>query len=283
MDIWLIIDGVKAGPFPDYEIRRKIASRELGPDQPAWHEGLEKWAKLGDLPAYADTFSHLFEEPEEKPELMGPPRPEVVRLPPPIPGSLGIIRRFFARWFDLYLISTLWWGCAVLAGMDLVVMLENRYLWVCQYLPWLFIEAALIHLFGVTPGKWLLGLRVEKENGERLQVGTSFSRALRVWVLGVGMGLPIVSLMSQAISLLFMNKLGRPIWDLALGTVVRVSRIHPLRVGAFVFLFTLLFQLYGQIVSVPMWKIMEKNRSQMQPEVWDYLQRFKPAGVEETK
>ena len=48
-------------------------------------------------------------------------------------------------------------------------------LWLVLHLLWIPVEAVLLHFFGTTPGKWLMGIRVESINGGNL----TFSNALR--------------------------------------------------------------------------------------------------------
>ncbi|MFN5737802.1 MAG: DUF4339 domain-containing protein, partial [Akkermansiaceae bacterium] len=56
MEIWLIQNGKKTGPFNDYEIRDRISNQLLDSDDYAWHEGLPSWVKLQEI----DLFKSLF-------------------------------------------------------------------------------------------------------------------------------------------------------------------------------------------------------------------------------
>ena len=93
MDIWIIRNGEKAGPIHDYEARRKIEAGELTRDIPAWHEGLDAWRPLGEIPLFKDEFNwvHLGDLEsaplldEEAPEMLGDTRP------PPLPPTMGAI------------------------------------------------------------------------------------------------------------------------------------------------------------------------------------------------
>src|SRR6218665_3899054 len=163
MDIWIIRDGEKSGPFHDYEIRSRIGLGELTASSPAWHDGLAEWTTLSEIGLFREEFT--------KPPVSGSagePVPEAVVVnltPPPIPGPPRIIRRFFARWFDIYLYVGLWWFLFWAAGRDIEALLVNPFVTVTQLVPWFVIEVILIHYFGTTPGKWLLGIRILNADG----------------------------------------------------------------------------------------------------------------------
>ena len=47
MEIWLIINGKRSGPYPDYEIRSRIEHGEITSEEIVWHEGLAEWTPIG--------------------------------------------------------------------------------------------------------------------------------------------------------------------------------------------------------------------------------------------
>ena len=58
----------------------------------------------------------------------------------------------------------------------------------------LFIDAAIYSIFGVTPGKWISGIRVLHIENRRLQFVEYIKRNLKVWLFGLAAGLPLISL-----------------------------------------------------------------------------------------
>jgi uncharacterized RDD family membrane protein YckC len=211
MDIWIIRDGEKSGPFHDYEIRRRIGLGELTADSPAWHEGLAEWSTLSEIALFRDEFTKSTEtEPAPEPEAT----PEIPPItPPPVPGPPRIIRRFMARWFDISLYIGLWWFSFWLAGRDIEALLINPFVGVTQLVPWFVVEVMLIHYFATTPGKWLLGIRVFNSDGSRLSLAQSTRRALRAYVVGIGLGVPYVMLFCMGLSAYTANKIGATVWD----------------------------------------------------------------------
>ncbi len=232
MDLWIIENGEKSGPLPDFEVRSRIRSGVLTGETPAWHEGLADWRPLAEI--------SLFENDFDKPA--GSPTPETETasdLPPPLPQTppgppQHLIRRFWARWFDLYLYSGFWWLGMWAAGRDIGAVLENLWLILFHYLPWFAIEAFLLNRFGTTPGKWLLGIRVRNDDGSPLALGEATRRSMRVLFLGIGLGWGILALLCQLMAFFTTRRLGKPLWDMAGGHRLETKPLHPLKIPAYV-------------------------------------------------
>jgi len=75
----------------------------------------------------------------------------------------------------------------------------------------LLIEVPILAMSGTTPGKWLLGLSLRKQNGRRISARHLLIRNLKIWAMGLGLGLPFVSALC-----LWLNygnvAFGRPTW-----------------------------------------------------------------------
>lgn len=111
-----------------------------------------------------------------------------------LPKEIHPWRRWLARWLDYLL-----WGA--FAGMVWIVLLRVRplmedwgsYLFnigaLALYVP---VEALLLHRFGTTPGKYIMGIRLEYIQGGNLPYPDALYRSLRVYVSGAGMGIPLV-------------------------------------------------------------------------------------------
>jgi uncharacterized RDD family membrane protein YckC len=232
MDVWIIENGEKSGPLPDFEVRSRIRAGVLTGETPAWHDGLADWRPLADIPLFARDF----ETPEESPTQDEPYSPPQSPTPPPLPdqSSPHLIRRFWARWFDLYLYSGFWWLGMWAAGRDIGAVLQNVWLILFQYLPWFAIEAYLVHRFGTTPGKWLLGIRVRNNDGSPLALGTATRRSMRVLFLGIGLGWGILALLCQLMAFFTTRRLGKPLWDMAGGHSLETTPLHPVKIAAYV-------------------------------------------------
>ena len=252
MDVWIIRDGEKAGPIHDFEIRRKIETGELPATTPAWHEGLDAWKPLIEI----DLFTREF----ELAAIPTPPEnPPGQILPPPLPRKTVYGRRFWARWFDLYLYSGFWWLAMWAVGQDIEAALLNPWVMFFQCVPWFALEALLIHKFGTTPGKWLLGLQVTNNDGTPLDLAAAIRRSLRVMFSGVGFGWGLLAVFCQALSLFTAKRLGAPLWDHSGGHQVIASPLSPVRLVALVVLFAGALQLQMIVVSPYLFEMAGKS------------------------
>ena len=108
-----------------------------------------------------------------------------------VPKPFHPWRRFFARYLDFQLLY-------VLIRFLLIVVLRIRpftfpnaiLVYICTILM-IPLEAMFIHLFGTTPGKWVMGIRVESIDGGRHDFITALRRAYWVYHRGCGWYLPL--------------------------------------------------------------------------------------------
>ena len=113
-----------------------------------------------------------------------------------LPEEIHPWRRWFARWLDYLL-----WGAV--ANFLWIVLLRVRPLVgdfgeilfniaaLALYVP---VEALLLSKFGTTPGKFLMGIRLEYIQGGKLPYAEALYRSLRVFTGGEGLGIPIIGL-----------------------------------------------------------------------------------------
>ena len=134
-----------------------------------------------------------------------PPAPTANRwLPelPPLPeGAVWAYnpwQRFWARCLDIILaelvvvtaLALLFRIGPVTNETTLVSIGTTVLTWVVVFLA----EPTFLALWGTTPGKWLLGLRLEDDYGRKLTWGAGFLRCWGVLVTGFGLYIPIYSL-----------------------------------------------------------------------------------------
>ena len=70
MEIWLIINGKRSGPYPDYEIRSRIEHGEITSEEIVWHEGLAEWTPIGELELFRNSLE------KQAPTSVPPPLPK---------------------------------------------------------------------------------------------------------------------------------------------------------------------------------------------------------------
>lgn len=226
MEFWIIEDGEKSGPLPDYTLREMIREGKIAAQTHVWHEGAEGWKPACEVTILAREFES---KPEEK----------TVHTPPLLPEKISItvmFRRFGARVIDFSLSLLLFAVLLRLTGFKLDPQSEepiSAWLFLAQFAPALILEGILIHLYGRTPGKILMALQVETREGSRLGLGASVTRSMRVWVLGLGMGMPHFAFIGHVVALWMMKKKGAPIWDFLTGYRVKAAELSSLRLGFF--------------------------------------------------
>lgn len=129
------------------------------------------------------------------------------------PRECHPVKRLLARFLDHYIYK-------VVLGFVLTVLLRIRpvdiWMTVIGY-GILFISvpinAALLHLFGATPGKWIMGFRVERPDGRKLSFSDAWYREWAVLCYGFGWGIPIWDIYRMYKSYRYYKDIGEPEWD----------------------------------------------------------------------
>ena len=237
-------DGEKHGPFQSYEVRERIEQGELNGDELAWHKDSPDWMRLKEMDVFEGEFAPTLAELE-------------AAIPPPLPPQPRPFVRFWARWFDAFLYWLVVFGIMRATGQNIPGALNSYWFMTLHMLPYLFFEAIAIHLWKTTPGKFLLGIRVQTVEGGKLPLGASVVRAIRVYLLGVGMHLWIFPLMCHAFSLWFTLRNGEAPWDAIARNEVRVAGPFLAPTLVFAGLFVVILALFGAVMAPAVREIME--------------------------
>lgn len=153
--------------------------------------------------AQAETFETLNADHYVQAKEGSTPPESYDDYPEELPQVYDPIRRFFARFFDYTLYATLWY---LTLYLTLRIDLQNRpllYLLLDQMVTMalmLFVEPVLLTLYKTTPGKKILGMRIEHSDGTPLQYHEGFSRTFLVLLEGMGFLVPLITLFTHIIS-----------------------------------------------------------------------------------
>ena len=123
--------------------------------------------------------------------------------------ELGRAPAFLLQWAEHPILSS---------ALELVVIFVLFTLW----------EPLFLSNAGTTPGKWLMGLRVRRKNGEKLSFPRALARFVSVWFVGMGAGIPVLSLILMLMARGKLTSDGATGWDEQLDTVVQHRKRHPL-------------------------------------------------------
>ena len=119
-------------------------------------------------------------------KVAAPALPETDRLPTVCSAS----RRLFARMFDEFLLFQVLFVGMCLARYN-VDRANELAVGVGTTVLLGLLEALSLHLFGTTPGKALLGMRLTGPDGRKLSFGAGLLRYVRMLWHGLGVGIPI--------------------------------------------------------------------------------------------
>lgn len=229
------LNGERVGPRSLEEVRALVANGVLDADSLVWTPGMREWARVGDFSILSPTWVQPHSSPAPRAEAewspAGPAAPAADVAPRPL-------RRFGARAVDFGVYGMVFGSAMVIAAPDFVARvqaapmesdLQSSLISVVGLgVTTVLVESLLLHFAGTTLGKALFGVRVVNADGTRLSLGQAFSRTLRVWVLGMGAGLMLFTIIGCIAGHLRLTGRGITVWDEQMG--LRVE--HPEITGA---------------------------------------------------
>ncbi len=214
MTLWHFArDGQQHGPVAEEELRRLLDSGELPADALVWREGLDGWKPASEVAEW--TTPPAPPGPAEAVSPYAPPTAAPTETPVPVPTSGDQARpwiRYWARTIDIFLFALL---AGFVLGFIVPALFEiNDFVFNIVLLALMtFYEAACLALFSATPGKAMLRVRVTQPDGSRLTFGAALARAFRVLVRGLGVGIPLVALITQIVGYQNLTRDGITSWD----------------------------------------------------------------------
>ena len=189
-----------------------------------------------DLRADRPTYQQLDPQPYLK--RLEQPAPGQPAAPPPpapvydrLPDAYCPFRRYFARNFDLFLYNVLFLLlCQKLFRVSLTADQSVLQVFTKFFVPifvTLLLEPLMLHFFCTTPGKFLFGLRITRGDGSPLSLREAFARTGGVLLRGLGLGIPVITTITQGYSLYQIYKGNRLGWDYDLDEVAYWDGSRP--------------------------------------------------------
>ena len=146
-------------------------------------------------------------------------------------------QRFLARFTDYSLLNLLIIFLRYIFSGHFS-LLHFEYIAPLQFLVWVPIEAVLLSKWGYTPGKFLLRTKVRSSFGKKIDFSKALRRSFSVWVKGIGLGIPILSIFVMLYSYFKLKTVGITSWD-------KEEHIHvthePLPRGQIIISFAIIF------------------------------------------
>ncbi|HEX8363425.1 MAG TPA: RDD family protein [Longimicrobium sp.] len=242
------LHGERVGPRSLDEVRSLVANGVLDADALVWTTGMREWARVGDMPIVSPAWVPPHAEPTR---ASGESVQPASAHDPPRPW-----RRVGARLVDMFVYILVFSLVAGLVAPDLATRgqvdpTKINPLYNLLLIPVLvLVEGAILHRFGTTPGKALYSLRVTTADGGRLSFAQSLSRTARLWLVGMGLGLPILSLLAPIASYFRLTGRGRTWWDESMDLRVESGPVSPLSAMAIAGFLLLFFLALGSAVSM---------------------------------
>ncbi len=153
--------------------------------------------------------------------------------------------RFWARMID-YGIFGLLAGVVLQIFYPTILDFSSINLTLLLLTAYVFFESIMLAFCGTTPGKALLRIKLRTDDGTKFNYSGAITRSVRVWWRGEGLGIPLVSLVTNILAYNSLKKNGRTAWDRDGKLVVQHQIIGRWRISAAVIILTVLY-LYGAI------------------------------------
>lgn len=273
MEFYLSIDGEKKGPFSLLKVRSLLEEKTITPETLAWHKDQVRWLPISKIPAL-ESMVEAAQREAKAPETKAVEIPEVTKQPTLAPGSrskeeaprfvqqVRPFARFWARMFDCLLVMTVVYffvdtsflkpkedetmGNWLIRYQEQIGTPEARAIAttiVRAFLGWHFLEAAMLCIWGTTPGKALFGIRVSSLKGERASPLCCVGRSLYVYIMGVGFYLFPFILIGMIFSFFRLMATGHSLWDQHLKLESSSERLSATRIMLAIFAFFVLVML----------------------------------------
>lgn len=137
-------------------------------------------------------------------------------------------RRYWARMLDTYVFSLVIAVPILLIFPD-VAKVNSAVLGMLILPLTIPLEALMLSSWGWTPGKGLMRVEVRNASGGKLPIDVAMARGIGVWIKGLGIGAPILSLFTHIAAFRRLNDLGETSWDLVEDCRVRHARVGAMR------------------------------------------------------
>jgi len=277
---WYAENGQQFGPIDQNSLTQHFRAGKVTPQTLVWREGMAQWQNLASVPelrilmappvpsmppipqraptpsaiqpqphaipqarptapanTYAANYAQAYQSPQAVTAIA---EPEVHGRP------ASIMERYLARSLDVWiavLIVIIPYILLFVLGLG-SILAEHKYViaFILCALSF-FVDALIFGIFGNTPGKALLGVRVLRSNGSKPGFGHYLMRNIKVWIRGLGLGIPPFNFFAPLLQANRLSKSQPVSYDRASQDQVITVPVAPWRKAVFTILY-ILFSLY---------------------------------------
>src|SRR3990167_2693671 len=151
--------------------------------------------------------------------------------------------RYFAKYIDLglfTLVVTIILVFSMLLGLELKIINPKLLQYLMKHQSnivygmviiflWVFGDAFCLWMFGTTPGKAILNIQIEKNDGAPITFSDALRRSFNIYGAGLGAGIPLIAFFAQYFSYTNLIKNGKTDWDNRLGFTIKHKKPGFLR------------------------------------------------------
>lgn len=241
---WFFLRGRhENGPFTIDQLASYYSSGTITEETYLWRPGCRDWFPLAAFEEFAALLPQPADDPTSQHHDLAQPvterSPSASRESPALANARQWAdesphpwRRYFARYLDLALWTMI---MMILIGVGLtfldprvltqlidlltqpgIIVAEFFLAFILAMIP----NAILIGLTGGNLGKWLFGVRVLDDTDRPMGLARAFKREARVFFYGLGLGMPVISLITMFIAYQKLKEDGGTSWDQAAGLKV---------------------------------------------------------------
>lgn len=139
--------------------------------------------------------------------------------------------RYWARTLDICLMTIpIGFLLGIFAPLFVMQKSNDALLGIVALFLYVFVEALLLSSFGTTPGKWLFKIQLAHASGNPISYSQALTRAIKVWWRGLGIGFPIVGLITNVVAYERLKRYGITSWDREGNFVVAHEKIGTARI-----------------------------------------------------
>jgi hypothetical protein len=244
------------GPMTIEDLGGILRTKANAVDFLVWCPGMPDWGRAGEQFA----LSRYFQPPPITSDSHRPTSGQLVidrddrsLLDEAEVSSLRPWRRYFARMFDLYtfyLFFFFFLGIAFPAlfegsdkGQDLLYVIFGS-------AAYAVFEGFCLNVFGTSLGKRLYGIRLARTDKDGFTLPVSFKRSFAVWVRGLGIGIPIVSLVTLIVAYQTLQREKQTSWDRDFQCMTTHSELSSFRWVSILAVWLLVLAVYAFLASL---------------------------------
>lgn len=214
-------DHRQQGPVGLFELEKLFEQRILSGETYIWNKNLDCWQMAKTLNLFPDIIPKA-ESAADIPINCAAEWEEVKK--DIYPNGWPIIR-YLARFFDLSLFSFVLIIFVSIFLPKFIFDYSSFSIFIFCLIIYIFVESAILTIFGNTLGKSLLNLHLKTVDGDQINFLTAFQRSIFVSAAGMGFGVPIINFICFLFSYRDLKKHGFSTWDKQIGTVVLYGRV----------------------------------------------------------